>query len=352
MKREEQKLKHFKPGDRKLLALTASSNRRARDNYLREKQRQQGKNVCSWCGAEPCGHLWSRPSEDIPAGERCCENCSHAPVESWQHTHTAWDGNVPYAVCGIRMREGDVVYMRRDGIIMFLEMAVPAPNGAPGEVPAVAFLGADGGVALYTGGEGGPEHTNLWEKKRELDLMWLPIRMGAAVAFDAERKRRLAELLAQEEAEWLARETERRREEDAKRAADIAKRQLDHETKTVLGEVGPELALEGEDEDTLDMDLDLEDALKAPGDSAATADGESAPAKEPAPAVKLSLAELKQPRPVKKGPGRPKRSKRQREARKRQKRAWARQEAAARLEVKRLERLSRNSGESLVKEDE
>ena len=61
---------------------------------------------------------------------------------------------------------------------------------------------------------------------------------------------------------------------------------------------------------------------------------------------------LKAPVPVKKGPGRPKRSARQREARKRQKRAWVRQEAQSRIEVKRLERLARARGETLVKGDE
>ena len=59
---------------------------------------------------------------------------------------------------------------------------------------------------------------------------------------------------------------------------------------------------------------------------------------------------LKAPAPVKKGPGRPKRSLRQRTARKRQKMAWARQEAKNRLEVKRLARLARTQEQTLVKE--
>ena len=330
---KEQRLKKLGEHERNVLKLTTSSNQRARENYHRDQQRRRGRNVCTWCGAEPCGHLWTRPGDEIPDGERCCDRCSHDPVESWQHTHTAWDGDVPYPVCGIRMKEGDVVSMRRDGIIMFLEMQAPAPDGKPGIVPTVAFLGDEGGVGLYTRGEGGVEHTNLWEKKRQLDLMWLPIRMAAAVSYDEERKRNLAALLAQEEADWLQRENERREEEAKKRAATIERKSLQHETVTVLRELEKQ---GGDDEDEAEAEA-----------------AEETEAAAAAPAPKLSKADLKKPRPVKKvGSGRPKRSKRQRDARKRQKRAWAVQEARQRLEVKRLERLGRNNPVTHVKEDE
>lgn len=333
-------LKKLNYAQRLALKLTADSNRRAHENYQRELKRRQGPNVCTWCGAEPCGHLWTRPGDrEIPGGERCCDRCSHEPVEGWQHTHTAWQGAAGYPVCAIRMREGDVVYMRRDGAIQFLEMQVPAPPGeATPTLPTVAFLGADGGTALYTAGEGAAEHTNLWEKRRELDIIWLPIRMSAALAADEDRKRMLAERLALEAAEWERKENERRAAAQAKLDASIEKRSLKHETRLVMDEMEargelldePEEDEEEQDDGTLDED-----------------GGETAKA-APEP-ERLTLAELKKPRPVKKGPGRPKRSKRQRVARKRQKIAWARQEAAQRLEVKRFERQARNRSESGVK---
>lgn len=340
---KEQTLKKLTAHDRAVVRLTSDTNRRHAQNYQRELQRKQGKNVCTWCGAEPCGHLWTRPGDrDIPGGERCCDRCSHLPVEGWQHTHTAWNGAASYPVCAIRMQEGDVVYMRRDGIIMLLEMQKPAPPGSSTPfVPTVAFLGEDGGSALYTAGEGAAEHTNLWEKKHELDVVWLPVRMSAALAMDETRKRALADELAREAAEWEKRENARREEEAKKRAADIEKRQLAHETRIVMDELGP-------DEETEDETGD--EAVAE--DEAAAAPASAAPTPEPEAPPKLTLAELKKPRPVKKTKGRPKRSKRQRQARERQKRAWARQEAAQRLEVKRFGRAARNCAVNQVKEDE
>lgn len=334
-----QSLKKLDAHDRLVVRLTTDSNRRHAENYQRELQRRQGKNVCTWCGAEPCGHLWTRPGDrEIPGGERCCDRCSHAPVEGWQHTHTAWNGAASYPVCAIRMQEGDVVYMRRDGVVMFLEMQKPAPPGSPFPmVPTVAFLGEDGGSALYTAGEGAAEHVNLWDEKPDLDVMWLPIRMAAAAAVDEHRKRELAAEIARKEEQWQRQEEARRVEEKAKLEASIEKRQLAHETRIVMDEMAAQGEVDDEDEDE---------------DESEEAEHEPPEASEPAPAPRLSLAELKKPRPVKKGPGRPKRSKRQREARKRQKRAWARQEAAQRLEVKRFERRARNSAPDRVKEGE
>lgn len=342
----EQKLKKLNETDRKYVSLATDSNRRSALNYQRELQRKQGKNVCTWCGAEPCGHLWTRPGDrDIPGGERCCDRCSHLPVEGWQHTHTAWNGAAGYPVCAIRMREGDAVYMRRDGVIMILEMAVPAPPGSPTPtLPSVAFLGEDGGSALYTAGEGAAEHTNLWEKKAELDIVWLPIRMSSALAADEARKQAIAAQLQREADEWQRKEDARRAEEKSHLEASIEKRAVAHETRIVMDE----MAERGELEDPEDDGVDDEDE-----DAEDESDAETV-SKAPEPGPKLSLADLKKPRPVKKVPGRPKRSKRQRGARKRQKVAWARQEAAQRLEVKRLERQARNSSESTVKgtEDE
>lgn len=344
----EQKLKKLSESDRKYVALTTDTNRRHALNHYREMQRRKGKNVCTWCGAEPCGHLWTRPGDrDIPGGERCCDRCSHLPVEGWQHTHTAWNGAASYPVCAVRMREGDVMYMRRDGVVMIVEMAVPAPPGSPTPtLPSVAFLGEDGGTALYTAGEGAAEHTNLWEKKAELDIVWLPIRMSAALAVDAERKQALADQLQRQADEWQRQEDIRKAEEKARLEASIERKSLEHETRIVMDEMAERGELADLDEDE-DADDDAEEPDEAEGAPAVEA---SQVAKEPE--RRLTLAELKKPRPVKKAKGRPKRSKRQRVARKRQKVAWARQEAAQRLEVKRLERQARNSDESTVKDSE
>jgi len=341
--KREQQLKKMTPHDRLVARLTGDTNRRHADNYQREQQRKKGKNVCTWCGAEPCGHLWTRPGDrDIPGGERCCDRCSHLPVEGWQHTHTAWNGATSYPVCAVRMQEGDVLYMRRDGVVMWLEMQVPAPPDSPTpRVPTVAFLGEDGGTALYTAGEGAAEDTNLWEKKRELDVIWLPVRMSAALAADEDRKRALSERLAFEAAEWERKENERREADQAKLAAQIEQRQLKHETRIVLDELEASGQLTEDADEDEDEDMDEEEDL----------DETAAVAAEPAP--RLTLAELKKPKPVNtKVKGRPKRSKRQRVARKRQKMAWARQEAAQRLEVKRFERTARAQGETRVKGQE
>lgn len=214
------------------------------------------------------------------------------------------------------------------------------------EVPTVAFLGADGGVALYVAGEGDTDHVNLWEKKQDLDVVWLPIRVQASVARDEQRKAKLGAEIAAAAALWEEQENVRREEEAKKRAASIEKRAIAHETVTVLRELeasgAPEPDDDGEDEDVEDSELE-----EAETDAAAA----SKAADEPA--VRLTRAQLKAPVPVKKkGSGRPKRSKRQRDARKRQKKAWAVAEARQRLEVKRFERLGRSQPPSHVKEDE
>ncbi len=264
----EQKLTKVDAHLRNVIRLTTDSNRRMAENHQREQKRRRGRGACTWCGAQSCGHLWSRPGDTSPGGERCCDRCSHEAVEGWQHTHTAWDGAVAYPVCGVVMREGDVVYMRRDGVVEFLEMRAPAPGAGIGgaqleEVPTVAFLGADGGVALYVAGEGDSEHVNLWEKKRDLDIVWLPIRMQASVSRDEQRKEKLAVEIAEAAAKWEREENERRQEEAEKRAADIEKRQLKHETVTVLREQqavgGTEDEAEDDDEEEVEMPDDGSD---------------------------------------------------------------------------------------------
>ena len=122
--------------------------------------------------------------------------------------------------------------------------------------------------------------------------------------------------------EYERKEAARIEAERVKREASIEKRQIQHETKTVLGE----LAESAEDELDLGFDegidveqLDLLTAPSAAGDLPKPAVTTRPPDAKPA----LSNAAVA----VKKVAGRLKRSARQRAARQRQKRAWAVQEA-------------------------
>ncbi len=346
---KEQKLIKVGPKERTALSLTTSTNRRVAENWDRELRRKKGPAACLWCGAESCGVLWTRPGDPEPGGERCCLRCSHEPVEGWQHTHTAWSGGQSFPVCALTMHEGEVVYLRRDGVVQFLELRAPKTGAALQDdseldVPAVVFQGLpQAGAGLYVAGEGGERHTSLWANQRQLDPVWLIVRMQSAVARDQARKLRREGERKERELAHDRRVEEIIAQEAAAREASIAKRQIAHETRIVMDEMDADAALSGEqpgDELDLDQELDLDgDADSEPV--------EAAPAAAPEPERPVNL---KAPVPVKKGPGRPKRSARQRRARERQKRAWARQEAKNRLEVKRLERAARAAGRNLVEE--
>lgn len=341
----DQKLKKVGPRERTAISLSTSTNRRARANYERELARKSGPVACAWCGQEPCGVLWTRPGDPDPGGERCCDQCTHQPVDGWLHTHTAWGGGQAFPVCALVMREGETVYLRRDGTVQFLETRAPVPGAALGaepeaDVPAVALLGTGmRGLSLYLAGEGGDRSIDLWQNQQELDPLWIPVRMQGAVARDDARKeRRRQEREAADRAhdEKVARIIA---EDQAKRDASIAQRQLKHEVRLVLDETL--------DETEADVVIDDSDASEEAAVMPEASEAVPAVAREPERPVNL-----KAPAPVKKGPGRPKRSARQRDARKRQKLAWARQEAKNRLEVKRLERLGRTTGKTLVEEKE
>lgn len=388
---------------RTALLMTTNTNRRVAENWEREQRRRKGPAACTWCGKEPCGVLWTRPGDPEPGGERCCQNCSHEPVEGWQHTHTAWANGQSFPVCALMMREGEVVYLRRDGVVQFLELRAPKAGAELGadeetDVPTIAFLGSDvDNMNLFVAGEGGDRGVNLWANRRDLDPVWLPIRMQSAVARDEERRRRRA-------SERKAREDAHDRkvdaliaEEEAKRKASIEKRQLAHETRIVMDE----LVLGG------DGDVDEEASAEAPAPAEAPAEGQrlvrhiraegperqtlcgrdardvrtfegmepAAAAEEPdcckhcgrcarpelysppeEPSRRLTAEELKRPAAPTATGGRLKRSARQRRARERQQRAWARQEARNRLEVKRLQRQARAqqdaAGADVVGKDE
>jgi hypothetical protein len=390
-----QKLIKVGPKERKALLLTTSTNQRVAQDWERELRRRKGPAACLWCGAESCGVLWTRPGDPEPGGERCCVNCSHEPVDGWQHTHTAWAGGQSFPVCALTMREGEVIYLRRDGLVQFVELRAPKPGAAVGDdeetdVPTVAFQGVEADSAtLYVAGDGGDRGINLWAGRRELDPLWLQVRMQSAVARDESRRvRRASERKAREDAHdrkvdaMIA-------EEEAKRAASIAQRQLKHETRIVMDEMDLDAALsgdlpaeqtgepavaetapegveapegqrlvrhilgEGPDRQTL-CGRDAQGLRTFEGVEAAAAASEPdcckhcgrcarpelyAPPEEPP--RRLTAEELKRPSAPRPTGGRLKRSARQRQARERQQRAWARQEAKSRLEVKRLERAAR-----------
>jgi hypothetical protein len=410
-----QKLVKVGPKERKALLLTTSTNQRVAENWQRELRRRKGPAACLWCGAEPCGVLWTRPGDPVPKGERCCVHCSHEPVDGWQHTHTAWAGGQAFPVCALTMREGEVVYLRRDGVVQFLEMRAPKPGAAMGQdeetdVPTVAFLGVETATgSLYVAGEGGDRGVNLWANQRELDPLWLPLRMQSAVARDEERRRRRAsERKAREDAHDRKIDAMIAREQ-AEREASIAKRQLQHETRIVLDELDLDAAIEGEvaslsgspaaevetaapatDAGTEGADLPrlvrhicgegpdrfetlcgrsaadvrtfegVEAAVAAEAPDCCKHCGRCArpelysPPEEPP--RRLTAEERKRPAVARATGGRLKRSARQRQARERQKRAWARQEARNRLEVKRLQRQARaredGAGGDVVGKDE
>jgi hypothetical protein len=348
---DELKLKKIGARERKAIELATSTNRRARENWEAIQARRRGPAACSWCGAEPCGAQWTRPGDVEPGGERCCEHCSHEAVDGWTHTHTAFSEAQSFPVCALVMKEGEVVYLRRDGVVQLVELHTPKPGSELGgedleDVPSVAFLGRDERkLGLYFAGEGGDRSINLWDNRVELDPLWLQIRLQAAVSKDEARKeRRRAERKALEDAHDK-RVAEMMAEDERKRNASIERRQLQHETRIVMDEVVVDA-----DADVSELGSDLEVEAELDENDVSEEAVEMPAASEVAAPI-----DLKAPAPVKKGPGRPKRSERQRRARERQKRAWARQEAKNRLEVKRLARVARTEArtddETLVKEE-
>jgi hypothetical protein len=393
-----QKLIKVGPKERSALLLTTSTNRRVAQNFERELRRKKGPAACLWCGAESCGVLWTRPGDAEPGGERCCLQCSHEPVEGWKHTHTAWSGGQSFPVCALTMREGEVVYLRRDGVVQFLELRAPKPGAAleddpEQDVPSVVFQGMPAeGASLHVAGEGGERSTCLWQNQRELDPVWLPIRMQSAVARDQARKERRLEERRAREAAHDRRVAEIIAEEEAARATSIQKRQLAHETRIVMDEMDADAALSGELPEEAGSESEPAAAegtrlvrhIRVEGPDPQTLCGRdarevrlfegveaAAAAEEPEcckhcgrcarpelysppeePPRRLTAEELKRPAAPKATGGRLKRSGRQRRALERQKRAWARQEAKSRLDVKRLERQARGLGETVVREDE
>lgn len=385
-----QRLLKLGPRERKTLEWATSTNRRAAHNYKLQLQREKGPTACAYCGAEPCGWGWTQPGSPEPAGERCCSRCTHEPVEGWMHTHTAWKGGHHFPVCALRMREGEVVYMRRDGVVLLLELHAPQPgsdiDGAvDSERPMPVFLGRGGGAGLYLAGEGGIEDANLWEGKTVADELWLAIRVQGAIAKEEQRKAKVLAHMKEVNDDLDRRYAQIVAEREAKQQADIERRQLKHETVTVLREMQElEAAVTGETS---------EQEVEAPGPSGAAeraseADAGREPKSQqpslpssllggtPTPAAAAEVAEedltpaqkgartkkarleqrvldwkerrkhpskedLRKPAEPQPTSGRLKRSKRQRAAVERANRLQAQREARARLELRRLARVGK-----------
>lgn len=343
-----QKLVRVGIKERKAILDVSSTNRRARQNYVAQLQRQKGPTSCAWCGAEPCGALWTRASEPEPGGDRCCERCTHEPVEGWVHTHSAWLGGQHFPVCALRMKEGETIYLRRDGTVQFFELRAPKPGALlSGEVvelsPVPVFLGrTEETGALTLAGEGGDQAVNLWLGKAAADPLWLVFRMQAALAAEEERRRRAEAELAEREAELDRLHAQAVAEREAKQRADMDKRALKHEVVTVLRE-------QAEIEEVLDPSAGLSDVslgeTRVQGEDAGT-DVVSPPERDRvaewrAEQADLSPADLKKPAPPMKTGGRLRRSGRQKVAVERKKRVAAMREAKARLELKRFQRAVR-----------
>lgn len=233
-----QKLVRVKAKHRAQFRLARQANQYRRHFHHQEQLRRQGPGACVHCGADACGMLWSQPGSDAPAGDRCCLRCTHTPAPGWVHTHTAWVGPHWYPVCAVKVQPGDVVYLRRDGVIEFLEMA--ARETVEGERPksSIAFHGRpQKGLGLTLAGEGGPAAIDLWQGRRELDEHWMAIRSAEARGLDDARKVAVELEVEQREAELDRLEAEQQARDAARREADNAARQLRHETVTVLREM-------------------------------------------------------------------------------------------------------------------
>jgi hypothetical protein len=206
---------------------------------------------------------------------------------------------------------------------------------------AVACLGNDGGAALHAADDHAEEPVNFWQFARELAVDWLPARMAASVSRNVQRYQAIAAELAEIVASNAQKLAEHVAEDKARMLVNIERRQIEHEKRLLEDEI----AAQGKPAELAELDAEMDETDSDLSDEdAAVVDATPGPA-EP---VKVNL---KDPVPVKKGPGRPKRSWRQRRARERQRAAWVTAEARSRLEVKRLERLGRADGKKLVKDE-
>ena len=315
-KLREQKLVKVDASVRKTIALSTSTNKRMHQNWQAEQKRKEGKAACTWCSAEPCGHLWTRPGGasmgQPPGGGRCCEKCSHDPVEGWQHTHTAWDQGQYQAVCAIPMQEGDVVYMRRDGVVHFIEFGEAPEPGKPEHARsmAVALLGNDGTGALHAADDHAEDPVNFWQFAKALAVDWLPARMAASVSRNTQRYQAIATELAEIVASNAQKLAEHMAEDKARMQVNIERRQIEHEKRLLEDEI----LAKGKPAKLAELDSELADEMDETDSD--LVDEEPEAEAPPGPEVPAKV-NLKDPVPVKKGPGRPKRSFRQRRMRER-----------------------------------
>lgn len=116
------------------------ATRGARARYYRSRaERQERERIhpraCRSCGRDSCGNLWHESGQHD--GTQCCEQCTHEPMPNWEQTHVLHIGRFEHPVMAVSMREGDVVFFRRDGVVEFIEQA--SPDGRC----RVAWLGRD-----------------------------------------------------------------------------------------------------------------------------------------------------------------------------------------------------------------
>lgn len=235
---EGQKLVKVGAKERFAYQLARQANQYRRSFYRQEQLRRQGPGACVHCGSDSCGMLWSQPGSPVPGGDRCCERCTHQPAPGWVHTHTAWVGELAYPVCAVKVKPGDVLYLRRDGVVEFVEMAALEPVEGERPKPSVAFHGKPQRyLGLTLAGEGGPGATDLWMGLQPLDEHWMAIRSAEARGLDDARKVAVELEVEQREAELDRLEAEQQERDRQRRQADNEARQLRHETVTVLREM-------------------------------------------------------------------------------------------------------------------
>lgn len=181
-----QKLPRVGAKGRASIAYSVELNRKRAEHWAQRQREARGPAACEHCGAQPCGHLWTAPDRPVPRGERCCGQCSHDPVPGWTHTHTAWTEGHHHPVHAVAMREGEQVFLRRDGVVLFLQL-LSHDERAGKELPRVVYLGQPAEkAALFAADDGGAE-VDGWSDRGPVDVLWLAGRGIVAARQTAER---------------------------------------------------------------------------------------------------------------------------------------------------------------------
>lgn len=159
----ERELKRVSQADRKKIALSTTLNRFWRRREENRAEAKLGPGCCRHCGSEPCGGGWGPLFGEHSA--RCCDHCSHAPIEGFRPTHVIWHRKKAFFVREVPMGRGGgagSLYLRGDGVAWFMRIGeshyflgrelqsvdfarfkVSDPNGWP-----VGMKGKDMGIGL------------------------------------------------------------------------------------------------------------------------------------------------------------------------------------------------------------